>query len=70
VRRAPPATVGELLSWAPYPLATAEVAALRGISIEQANEELEASEAHFAPAANDGYWATADATIGVGGVCG
>jgi len=56
-RRAPPETAEELLAWAPYPLATAEVAAVRGISIKRARAELEASPATLAPYANDGYWA-------------
>jgi predicted DsbA family dithiol-disulfide isomerase len=56
-RRAPPETPEELLAWAPYPLATAEVAAVRGISIKRARAELEASAATLTPYANDGYWA-------------
>jgi predicted DsbA family dithiol-disulfide isomerase len=55
-RRPPAQTVEEVLSWAPYPLATAEVAELRGIDLDQAREELERAGATFAPAAGDGYW--------------
>jgi predicted DsbA family dithiol-disulfide isomerase len=55
-RRPPPETVAEVLSWAPYALATAEVAELRGISIEDARAELERSGARLEPVANDGYW--------------
>jgi predicted DsbA family dithiol-disulfide isomerase len=57
-RRPSPQTVEEVLSWAPYPLATAEVAELRGIGLEQARDELQRSGATFAPAAGDGYWST------------
>ncbi len=56
-RRAPPEGVEELLAWAPYPLATAEIAAVRGVSVKRARAELEASAATLAPYANDGYWA-------------
>jgi len=55
-RRPPPEAVGEALSWAPYPLATAEVAELRGIALEQAREELDREGARLAAAADDGYW--------------
>jgi predicted DsbA family dithiol-disulfide isomerase len=55
-RRPSPETVGEVLEWAPYSLATAEVAAIRDISIDQAREELTAAGATFAPASGDGYW--------------
>jgi predicted DsbA family dithiol-disulfide isomerase len=55
-RRPPPETAEEILSWAPYPLATAEVAELRGIGLEQAREELQQSGAKLAAAAGDGYW--------------
>ena len=57
-RRPPPETVQEILSWAPYPLASAEVAELRGIDIDQARDELQRSGAQFDPAAGDGYWST------------
>lgn len=55
-RRPQPETVEEILSWAPYPLATAEVAELRGIGVEQAREELRRASAKLAAAADDGYW--------------
>ncbi len=55
-RRPSPKTVDEVLAWAPYALATAEIAAIRDISIEAAREELEAAGAAFTPAASDGYW--------------
>jgi hypothetical protein len=57
-RRPPPETVEEILSWAPYPLATAEVAELRGIGIDQARDELQRAGAKLAAAAGDGYWST------------
>jgi hypothetical protein len=55
-RRPAPQTVEEVLSWATYPLATAEVAELRGIGLEQARDELQRAGAAFAPVAGDGYW--------------
>lgn len=58
-RRPPPQTVNEILAWAPSPLATAEVAELRGIGIDEARAELQQAEAHLSPAAGDGYWSSA-----------
>ena len=55
-RRDNAATAGEVLDWAPFALATAEVAELRGIGLDLAREELEAAGARFEPSANDGYW--------------
>ena len=56
-RRDTPETVEEILAWAPFALATAEIAELRGIGIDQARGELERAGASFTPSANDGYWA-------------
>ncbi len=58
-RRPSPDTVDEILAWAPYPLATAEIAAIRDVPIDKARAELEESGASFSPAAGDGYWAAA-----------
>ena len=55
-RRDPPADVEQILEWATYPLATAEIAELRGIGIEDAREELERAGARFEAVAGDGYW--------------
>jgi 2-hydroxychromene-2-carboxylate isomerase len=55
-RRPAPESAAEVLAWAEFPLATAEVAELRGLSLAAARSELEASGARFEPAANDGYW--------------
>jgi predicted DsbA family dithiol-disulfide isomerase len=57
-RRPPPDTVEEVLDWAPYPLATAEVAELRGVSLEQARSELDRAGADLAVSAGDGYWSS------------
>jgi hypothetical protein len=57
-RRPPPQTVEEVLAWAAYPLATAEVAELRGIGLDQAREELQRAGAKLSPAAGDGYWSS------------
>lgn len=56
-RRDAPGSAAEVLAWAPFPLATAEVAELRGIDLDQARGELEQAGATFTPSANDGYWA-------------
>ena len=56
-RRAAPETAHEVLAWAPFALATAEVAELRGVEIDAARDELERVGASFTPSANDGYWA-------------
>ena len=55
-RRAAAETVEEVLAWAPFPLATAEVAELRGIGIDEARDELSKAGATFTPSAADGYW--------------
>jgi predicted DsbA family dithiol-disulfide isomerase len=55
-RRPPPESARELLDWAPYALATAEVAELRGIDSAKARAELEQAGASFQPSAQDGYW--------------
>jgi len=55
-RRPPPQTVDEILSWTLYPLATAEVAELRGIELGEADGELRRSGARLAAVAGDGYW--------------
>jgi predicted DsbA family dithiol-disulfide isomerase len=55
-RREAPQSAQDVLAWAPFALATAEVAELRGIEIGAARDELEAAGATFTPSANDGYW--------------
>jgi predicted DsbA family dithiol-disulfide isomerase len=60
-RQPPPETVEQILEWAPYPLATAEVAALRDIGLDDARRELEQSGASLEPAAGDGYWSPGSA---------
>lgn len=55
-RKPAPGSVEEVLAWAPYPLATVEVAELRGISVVRAREELEQAGANLAESAGDGYW--------------
>jgi predicted DsbA family dithiol-disulfide isomerase len=55
-RRPAPGSVEAILEWAPFPLATAEIAELRGITRDQARTELERAGATFTPSANDGYW--------------
>jgi len=55
-RRPSPKSAEEVLSWAGYPLATAEVAELLGVGVEEAHKRLEEAGAELAPAAGDGYW--------------
>lgn len=55
-RRAAPKTAEEVLAWAPYPLATAEVAELMGVDRDTARERLRSAGAEFEAAADDGYW--------------
>jgi 2-hydroxychromene-2-carboxylate isomerase len=54
-RRPSPASVAEVLDWAGEPLATAEVAAIAGLSVERAREELSAV-AEPEPVGADAYW--------------
>jgi hypothetical protein len=58
VRRPAPETAEAVLSWASYPLATAEVAELRGIGVDQAQGELRGAGAALSEAAGDGYWSS------------
>jgi predicted DsbA family dithiol-disulfide isomerase len=56
-RRPRPASVAEVLDWAGEPLATAEVAAIAALDIEDARAEL-TKVAHAIPAGADCYWTT------------
>lgn len=55
-RRAPATDVDEVLTWASYPLATAEIAAIMNTNIMNVRSQLEESNASFIPTGNDGYW--------------
>ncbi|MEA2404216.1 MAG: hypothetical protein QOE08_863 [Thermoleophilaceae bacterium] len=54
-RRAAPESVEEVLGWADEPLATAEVAAVMEIGLDEARTEL-ARVAHEDPVGPDGWW--------------
>jgi len=54
-RRAAPESVVELLAWADYPLATAEVALIMGLPGDEARAELRRSACDI-PAGADFYW--------------
>jgi predicted DsbA family dithiol-disulfide isomerase len=54
-RRAKPASAEEVMRWSTEPLATAEVALILQIGVEEARLALRGIAA-FAPAAADGYW--------------
>jgi 2-hydroxychromene-2-carboxylate isomerase len=58
-RRDDPESVEEVLDWAPYPLATAEVAAVCGRDIPDVRLDLARSGARFEPVGGDGYWTPA-----------
>jgi predicted DsbA family dithiol-disulfide isomerase len=60
-RRDDPGSVEEVLAWAGIPLATVEVAEVRGGSVTDVRAELAASGAGFEPVAADGYWSLAAA---------
>jgi 2-hydroxychromene-2-carboxylate isomerase len=55
-RRADPESVDEVLAWAPYPLATAEIAAVCDRDIPDVRAELARGGARFDPVGGDGYW--------------
>jgi hypothetical protein len=52
-RRPDPRSVDEVLAWAPYPLATEEVAAV-------CDRDVRAELARFEPVGGDGYWALSE----------
>jgi 2-hydroxychromene-2-carboxylate isomerase len=51
--------VEQVLGWAPYPLATAEIAAILEIDVATARQRLADSAARAQPTANDAYWSIA-----------
>jgi hypothetical protein len=55
-RRDDPASPSEVMDWAPYPLATAEIAAVCDGEPDDVRAELARSGAHFTPVGGDGYW--------------
>jgi 2-hydroxychromene-2-carboxylate isomerase len=55
-RRPDPQSVGEVLAWAPYPLATAEVAAVCDRELPDVRVELARANARFEPVGGEGYW--------------
>jgi predicted DsbA family dithiol-disulfide isomerase len=54
--RPDPHVVEEVLAWAPYPLATAEVAGIMEVTVDAARDRLVSSAAQPTPVANDAYW--------------
>lgn len=57
--RPDPQRVEDVLAWAPYPLATAEIAVVMEVDAARAAQWLNESAAHATPAANDAYWSLA-----------
>jgi 2-hydroxychromene-2-carboxylate isomerase len=55
-RRPKPESVHHLLTWADEPLATAEIALIMQLDLEQARQALHAATAQWHPAGADGYW--------------
>jgi len=62
-QRDKPADVTEVLEWAPYPLASIEVATLLDISLDAARTALSAV-ATETPVGQDGYWSLANSPTG------
>jgi predicted DsbA family dithiol-disulfide isomerase len=58
-RRDDPDSPLEVLDWAPYPLATAEVAAVCDAGVDDVRAALARSGVAFTPVGADGYWSTA-----------
>jgi len=56
--RPEPYGVEEVLAWAPYPLATAEIAVIMEIDVATAAQRLTDAGAHATPTANDAYWSS------------
>jgi len=54
--RPEPRRIEEILAWAPYPLATAEIAIIMETDVATAARRLAESAAQPFPAANDAYW--------------
>jgi 2-hydroxychromene-2-carboxylate isomerase len=55
-RRDDPGSPLEVLDWAPYPLATAEIAAVCDAETDDIRAALSRTGAHFTPVGADGYW--------------
>lgn len=58
-RRPKPERAEQVLEWSRWPLATAEVAGLLQVSIDEARSQLDAADATFEPVGEDGYWSLA-----------
>lgn len=54
-----PEAADDVVAWAPYPVATAEVADVMEVPLPAARAALVRSSARFQPVANDGYWSPA-----------
>lgn len=61
--RPEPRAVEDVLAWAPYPLATVEVAAVMEVGVEAARDLLVASRAVASAVANDAYWSLGAAAV-------
>ncbi len=59
-RRPAAVSVDEVLEWADFPLGTAEVAAIRGVRIDQAEQELVESGMRRVSAGTSDYWSPSD----------
>jgi 2-hydroxychromene-2-carboxylate isomerase len=57
-RRDDPAGPLAVLDWAPYPLATAEIAMVCDADVDDVRAELARSGARFEPVGGDGYWSS------------
>ncbi len=55
-RRGNPDSLLDILEWAPFPLATCEVAAVAARPLDDVRQELQGESAEFEAVASDGYW--------------
>jgi predicted DsbA family dithiol-disulfide isomerase len=61
--RPDPRDASDVLDWAPYPLATAEIAVIMESDTDAVRRQLIAAGAHVQPMANDAYWSSGPAGV-------
>lgn len=63
VPRPDPSDAAAVVAWAPYPLATAEIAVIMESDADTVRRQLVAAGAHAKPMANDAYWSPGPAGV-------
>jgi hypothetical protein len=63
VTRPNPRDAAEVLEWAPYRLATAEIAVIMESDADAVRRQLVTAGAHAEPVANDAYWSPGPAGV-------